>query len=293
MPAKGPQINRLAYAEDIIIFSVGNNKTIRLIMEQIHKYEMASGQKLNANKSFFIAAPNTKVGRINRIRNATRFMDKQFPINYLGCPIYVGRKKICYFEEMVAKIVKRISGWQGRLLSYGGKVVIIKNVLQSLPLYTLSAMSPPKATLNLIEKHFSRFLWGSSGDKNKFHWSSWKNLCVPKEEGGIGIRRMEDINEICSIKRWWRFRTCPYLWVEYLRARYCVEPIQVRKLLPQATLILGKLFFMRETKRKRIFFGILTQATAVFGGTIGQVKDHLLKWSITLTPPVRFKFPIF
>lgn len=113
---------------------------------------MASGQKLNANKSFFIAAPNTKARRINRIKEATNFMDKQFPINYLGCPIYVGRKKICYFEEMIAKIIKRISGCQGRLLSYGGRVVIFNNVLQSLPLYT------PKATVNLIEKHFARFL---------------------------------------------------------------------------------------------------------------------------------------
>lgn len=84
-------------------------------------------------------------------------MSKQFPFKCLGCPIYVGRKEICYFEEMVSKIIKRINGWQGRILSYGGKVVIIKDVLQSLPLYTLSVMSPPKATLRLIDKHFARF----------------------------------------------------------------------------------------------------------------------------------------
>ncbi|XP_070020293.1 uncharacterized mitochondrial protein AtMg01250-like [Nicotiana sylvestris] len=64
MPAKGPQIIHLAYADDIIIFSAGNNKMIRLIMEQIHKYKRASGQKLNANKVFS--------GRINRIRSTTR-----------------------------------------------------------------------------------------------------------------------------------------------------------------------------------------------------------------------------
>ncbi|XP_075080074.1 uncharacterized protein LOC107778956 [Nicotiana tabacum] len=94
-------------------------------------------------------------------------------------------------------------------------------------------MNPPKAPLNLIEKHFAKFLWDSTGDKNKFHWNSWKNLCIP-EEGDIEIRRM------------WRFRTCPFLWADYLKAKYCSRS---------------------------------HPATAAFGGTIGQVKDHLLKWN--------------
>ncbi|XP_019225765.1 PREDICTED: uncharacterized protein LOC109207323 [Nicotiana attenuata] len=142
MPTRGPQINHLAYAYDIVIFTAGNNKSIKLIMNNIKNYGKASEQKLNVDKCFFVTAPNTKAGRINRIRRTTGFMDKQFPFKYLGYPIYTGRKKICYFEEMVAKIVKKISGWQGKMLSYGGKVVIIKNVLQYLPLYTLSTLSP-------------------------------------------------------------------------------------------------------------------------------------------------------
>nr|XP_016478430.1 PREDICTED: uncharacterized protein LOC107799794 [Nicotiana tabacum] len=149
MPTRSPQINHLAYVDDIVIFMAGNNKSIKLIVNNIKNYGKASEQKLNVNKSFFITTPNTKAGRINRIRRTTGFMDKQFPFKCLGCPIY-----------MIAKIYKKISGWQGKMLSYGGKVVIIKNVLQFLPLYTFSAMSPPKATLNLIEKHFARFLWG-------------------------------------------------------------------------------------------------------------------------------------
>lgn len=175
MPSRGPKINHFAYADDILIFMESNNKSIKLIMNKIKKYGMESGQKLIVNESFFITAPNTKAGRINRIRRTTSFMDKQFSFKYLGCHIYVGRKKICYFEEMVARIIKRISGWQGRMLSYGGKIIIIKNILQSLPLYTLCAMSPQKLLLDSL-RNFTRFLWGSYGDKNKFYWSSWKNL---------------------------------------------------------------------------------------------------------------------
>lgn len=96
-------------------------------------------------------------------------MEKNFPFNYLDCPIYIGRKKLEYFDGMLTKVAKRLNGWQGKMLSYGGRVVLIKSILHSLPLYTLSAMSPPKGTFNLLKKYLARFFWGSTSDKIKYH----------------------------------------------------------------------------------------------------------------------------
>ncbi|XP_075098919.1 uncharacterized protein LOC142175818 [Nicotiana tabacum] len=163
--AKVPKINHLAYADDLMIFTGGNNKSVKFIMKQISNYENASGQLVNRNKSFFITVPRASPSRINRMRNATGFMDKNFPFNYLGCPIYIGRKKIIYFDAMVDKVDKRLSGWQGKILSVGRRMVLIKYVLQSMHIYTLFAMSPPKETLTLLEKYFANFFWGDSGDE--------------------------------------------------------------------------------------------------------------------------------
>ena len=58
---------------------------------------------------------------------------------------------------MVTKVVKRLNGWQVKMLTYGGKIVLIKSVQQSLPIYTLSAINLPIGTINLLEKHFARF----------------------------------------------------------------------------------------------------------------------------------------
>lgn len=55
---------------------------------------------------------------------------------------------------------------QSKMLSYGGKMVLIKRVVQSMPTYTLSAMNPPKGTLTLIEKYFEIFLWGRKEGKD-------------------------------------------------------------------------------------------------------------------------------
>ncbi|XP_075103480.1 uncharacterized protein LOC142178057 [Nicotiana tabacum] len=110
MDHRGPIIIHLAYVDDIMIFTGGDKHSIKLIKSQIKRYKKPSGQKMNNDKSFFVTAPNTSGSRINRIIRNSGYMDKPFPFNYLGCPIYNGRKKISIFDGMLAKIVKRLNG---------------------------------------------------------------------------------------------------------------------------------------------------------------------------------------
>lgn len=70
---------------------------------------------------------------------------------------------------MVSKIAKKIQGWQGKLLSFGGKATLIKSVFQSVPIHLLSVMYPPKGVIDQIEMIFSNFLWGEHNGKNKYH----------------------------------------------------------------------------------------------------------------------------
>lgn len=154
MDKRGPQITHLAYTNDLVIFTSGNEYSIKQVFEQIKKYEKSSRWKLNRDKSSFLTDPKVSPSKINKMREATDFMNHNFPFTYLGCPIYVEKKKLVYFDILVTKIVKRLSGWQGRLLSYGGRMILIKHVMQAIPTYTLATLCPPKGTIKLIERHF-------------------------------------------------------------------------------------------------------------------------------------------
>ncbi|KAL2455081.1 RNase H domain-containing protein [Abeliophyllum distichum] len=72
-----------------------------------------------------------------------------------------------------------ISGWASRLLSFGGRITLIRSVLSSIPLYLLQIMNPPKAILKKLEGIFARFLWDSRNDAPRLHWKRWKDLCIP------------------------------------------------------------------------------------------------------------------
>ncbi|XP_060210287.1 uncharacterized protein LOC132637168 [Lycium barbarum] len=165
MNKKASQINHLAYADDIVIFCGGKTRSIKAVIKVIQRYEKSSGLKVNGDKSFFVIAPKTANYRINRMRQATGFLEKQFPFNYLGCPIYIGCRKIEYFDGLVTKIVNRLS------------------------VYTLATMDPPKATFKLIEKHLQRFFWGSTSEKKTNTIGGLGRICAkPKRKVALGLK---------------------------------------------------------------------------------------------------------
>ncbi|XP_004248595.1 uncharacterized protein [Solanum lycopersicum] len=221
MERNGPKINHLSFADDIIIFASTDSNSLHLIMKTIELYEEVSDQQVNKHKSFFMVTSNTGHDIIEEIKRATGYSRKNSPINYLGCPLYIGGQRIIYYSEVVEKVIKRIAGWHSKILNFGGKITLVKHVLQSIPIHTLAAISPPKTTLNCIKKLIADFFWGIDKDGKKYHWSSWENMAYPTSEGGIGVRLLEDVCTAFQYMQWWDFRTKNSLWSQFLKAKYC------------------------------------------------------------------------
>ncbi|XP_055814323.1 uncharacterized protein LOC129883750 [Solanum dulcamara] len=221
MAKHGPQINHLSFADDIIIFSSGRKQTLNLIMDTLATYERISGQLINKHKSHFMIPSNAFKSTVLRIKRIRGFNQKNSPITYLGCPIYIGRQRVIYYSDLISKIVNRITGWQAKILSYGGRVVLVKHVIQAMPIHLLSASTPLSTTIKQIQSITANFFWGWKNDKRKYHWSSWKNLSYPYDEGGIGVRQITDMAKSFQYKQWWVLRTKNTLWGEFLKAKYC------------------------------------------------------------------------
>ena len=47
---------------------------------------------------------------------------------YLGLPSIIGRSKIEVFAEVKERVGKKLAGWKEKMLSIGGKEVLIKAV---------------------------------------------------------------------------------------------------------------------------------------------------------------------
>lgn len=93
---------------------------------------------MNKRKSCFIMDKDMSTKRINIVSRILQVKKEEFPITYLGCPLFIGKKKNEYFANMATKIIKKIGSWQCNRLSTGGKIILIKHALNTMPIYLLS-----------------------------------------------------------------------------------------------------------------------------------------------------------
>ena len=88
----------------------------------------------------------------------------------------------------------KLAGWKGKLLSLGGKEILIKAVAQAIPTYTMSCFLLPKSLCNELEKMMRNFWWGQKNQELKIAWISWRKMCKPKSLGGLGFRNFQAFN---------------------------------------------------------------------------------------------------
>lgn len=65
--------------------------------------------------------------------------------------------------------MKKVQGWKERLLSQAGKEVLIKSVIQAIPIYMMSIFRIPDGLINDLHAMFAKFWWGSNEEKKKIH----------------------------------------------------------------------------------------------------------------------------
>lgn len=145
------EISHLAFSDDIIIFPTGEKRGIRNLMNFLSEYENSSGQRVNRQKTSFYVSPKARPVRISTIQVATALFRRDFPLTYLGCTLLFGRKRINYLQPLLDKVTARIAGWQHKVLSMGGRLILIKDVLTSIPMYLLATLIPPTFLLQELE----------------------------------------------------------------------------------------------------------------------------------------------
>ena len=118
-------------------------------------------------------------------------------------------------------IFKRLwTGWKTKCLSFVGRLTLDRHVLSSIPLYISIVLPLPRKTCLQIERLMSYFLWSANPDKSRSSLVRWDTVCLPKAEGGLGLRRVTEFKEAYLLFLAWSAISVDLVWANWFRGRY-------------------------------------------------------------------------
>jgi len=141
------------------------------------------------------------------------------------------------WKILLEKLEARLLLWTHRALNMASRLVLIKVVLHSMPLYLFSILAAPKWVLKEIKKLQRNSLWGNSGPNIKWALVKWDKVCLPKKAGGIGLRDPGHSNAVMGAKIWWRWLSNPNTpWASLWIAKYANNnPLEERIRMSEAS----------------------------------------------------------
>ncbi|RVX21200.1 Methionine aminopeptidase 1D, chloroplastic/mitochondrial [Vitis vinifera] len=157
----------------------------------------ASGLRINLAKSEII--PVGEVDEILEMAVELGCKVGQLPSTYLGLPLGAPNKAGYVWDGVEERMRWKLALWKRQYLSKGGSGEKTRKLQRD-------------------------FLWGGGSTERKAHLVNWERVCVSKEKGGLGLRKLVHLNKALLGKWVWRFaRAKEEMWKRVLVAKYGQE----------------------------------------------------------------------
>jgi hypothetical protein len=145
-----PPISHSQFVDDTLLMGSPIVREANSIQEILQTFSDASGLECNKDKSqifFFNTPPQVQ----RHISDILGFKRSSLPSKYLGIPLIDNALRNSSWELLLSSFSKRLSSWTFRALNLPSHLILLKAVLQALPIYTFSALAAPKFVLTTIK----------------------------------------------------------------------------------------------------------------------------------------------
>lgn len=212
-----PSISHLFFADDCLLFTQAKSSQVTMVKEVLEAFCVASGLKINVQKSRFLASKNVPRQKISHFESIIGYHHTHNLGKYLGFPMLTGRVKKSDFSYLLQRIDARLVGWKSKLLNKAGKITLAKSVMLAIPVYTMHNLWLPQGVCESIDSKIRSFIWGGKAS----HWVNWETITKPKNRGSLGIRMARESNIALLGKHIWSLmHHSEKLWVQFLASKY-------------------------------------------------------------------------
>ncbi|GKC50552.1 RNA-directed DNA polymerase, eukaryota [Tanacetum coccineum] len=216
-------LSHMFYADDAIFMGQWSKRNIDTLMYMLKCFERASGLSINLSKSKLMGLAVS----IEKVEEVTRHIGcgiLNTPFSFLGSKVGGCMSRIKSWDEVIDKMVNRLSKWKMKTLSIGGRLTLLKAVFGSMPIYHMSIFKVPMLVLQRMESIRCHFFNGNDLDSKRSIWVSWNKVLTSKEKGGLGVSSLFALNRALMFKWVWRFfNQSDSLWVRVIHAIHGVD----------------------------------------------------------------------
>lgn len=218
----GMEVPILQYADDTLIMIEAKREEVLNLKGIMMWFEALPGLHVNYAKS--------RVYLVNEVNNGAELVNLwgchlgSFPDVYLGMPLGGDFKNKMVWRPMIDRLRDRLAIWKRKYLTKGGRMVLIKSTLESIPVYLCSLFTIPLSIVKEVDRIARNFLWGTTSKKKKFCLVSWKKICLPFERGGLGFRKLKEVNTALLMKWLWLLAEGGNkIWIKIIKEKYGME----------------------------------------------------------------------
>lgn len=201
-----------------MVFSSDHLDSLQGILSVLHEFHMLSGLQISQAKSELFCegiAENIKI----QLASAVSLKVGTLPVRYLGVSLVFEKLKDRDCKPLLDKITARISAWTYRFLSMAGRLQLVTSVLNSMYAYWCNIFLLPTKVMRTVESICCAFLWKGTVSHAKGAKVRWEVVCLPKSEGGLGIKRLQDWNISCLARLVWLiFSGSESLWIAWVHS---------------------------------------------------------------------------
>ncbi|XP_050229432.1 uncharacterized protein LOC126678581 [Mercurialis annua] len=167
-------VSILQFADDTLLFIPNNLDMIRNLLRVLRFFEIISGLSINYSKSSLLGI-NIDEDALLIAAEILQCSTAHFPISYLGLPLSIKSVRATHWQPVVENFAAKLTLWKGKLLSPAGRLVLIKAVLNSLPVYYMGSFVIPQSIVTSLDRCMKRFLWCGNSEGKWFCKVAWSS----------------------------------------------------------------------------------------------------------------------
>ncbi|XP_071730763.1 uncharacterized protein [Rutidosis leptorrhynchoides] len=229
------RLNLCCYADDVLFIGEWDVYNAYNLVTILGCFFAVSGLKINLHKSsvFSVGVDSNEVNRLARVLGCS---SANFPFTFLGISVGQNMHRFEGWKGVIDKVKNRLASWKANLLSFGGRLTLVKSVMGSIATFTMSLFEAPKKVIQRIESLRSSFFWGAKDNERKIHWVNWRLIQNPYDKGGLSVNCLKSLNLALLYKWRWRFfSNKDALWVKVISAIHGLHKGNSMPCMPNAS----------------------------------------------------------